>query len=147
MSGLGEAIGEVTNNGANNLTDLYNKGTRYYVKDPVGPGVHDGLRDVYEFGLWSEQPVSCRAARETSEDSMNAIADFYPGSQTIALQTAKSVPTLARTALAADSARRFSPRSCSSKTFPSVLPLLSAKPCPTLSLPLMPTLDGSLKPR
>ncbi|KAK4046104.1 hypothetical protein OIV83_006357 [Microbotryomycetes sp. JL201] len=53
VSGLGEAIGEVTNNGANNLTDLYNQNTPYYVKDPVGPGRHDGLRKVYEFGLWN----------------------------------------------------------------------------------------------
>lgn len=53
VAGFGEAIGEVTNNGGNNLTDLYNKDTPYFTKNPAGPGPHDGLRQNYEFGLWN----------------------------------------------------------------------------------------------
>ncbi|GAA5876697.1 hypothetical protein JCM1840_000764 [Sporobolomyces johnsonii] len=57
-SGLSDALAAASHTSSGNFSDIYNSGsTAYYVKG-VNESGHDGLRKIYEWGLWSYCPTN-----------------------------------------------------------------------------------------
>lgn len=61
-SGLAEALSASSGAALSNFTDLYNTNTPYFTKSS-DEARHDGLRHVYEWGLW----VSCQSTIDATE--------------------------------------------------------------------------------